>query len=261
MLAFRSVSASGLATAPLSTAPSARLRDLGFAVLPSRIDTALVTRCRTLARERLDALLHKAALLGVDGVETAFSFTEIDHRARLRYDMALTDETDAAWSELCEQTLALAAPVVEAAAGGSAARLCMSGVVTSRPGAALQDWHDDGAAGLYTVFVPLVDVDANADGTEFYPASHVADAGARDAVRAGAAPPSTEAPAALAGQPLVFDYRVLHRGLANPSRERAVAYLVLATDGAYDGQNFCQMSLDDALPAHVEQMCLWSDYE
>ena len=65
----------------------------------------------------------------------------------------------------------------------------------------------------------------------------------------------------LAGQPLVFDYRVLHRGLANPSRERAVAYLVLATDGAYDGQNFCQMSLDDALPAHVEQMCLWSDYE
>ena len=70
-----------------------------------------------------------------------------------------------------------------------------------------------------------------------------------------------EAPAALAGQPLVFDYRVLHRGLANPSRERAVAYLVLATDGAYDGQNFCQMSLNDALPAHVEQMCLWSDYE
>ena len=91
----------------------------------------------------------------------------------------------------------------------------------------------------------------------------VADAGARDAVRSGAAPPPVpcDAPAALAGQPLVFDYRVLHRGLANPSRERAVAYLVLATDGAYDGQNFCQMSLDDALPAHVEQMCLWSDYE
>ena len=54
-----------------------------------------------------------------------------------------------------------------------------------------------------------------------------------------------------------FDYRVLHRGLANPSRERAVAYLVLATDGA-DGQNFCQMGSTRA-PAHVEQMCLWSD--
>ena len=79
-------------------APAVRLRDLGFAVLPSRIDTALVTRCRSFARERLDALLHKAALLGVDGVETAFSFTEVDHRARLRYDMALTDETDGAWS-------------------------------------------------------------------------------------------------------------------------------------------------------------------
>ena len=37
------------------------------------------------------------------------------------------------------------------------------------------------AAGLYTVFAPLVDVDANAvPVTEFYPASHVADAGARD---------------------------------------------------------------------------------
>ena len=128
--------------------------------------------------------------------------------------MALTDETDDAWSELCEQTLALAAPVVEAAAGGNAARLCMSGVVTSRPGAALQDWHDDGAAGLYTVFVPLVDVDANADGTEFI--GLVADAGARRGARR-TAPPSTEAPAALAGQPLVFDYRVLHRRLANPA--------------------------------------------
>ena len=109
--------------------------------------------------------------------------------------------------------------------------------------------------------MPLVDVDANADGTEFYPASHVADAGARDAVRAGDAPPSTEAPAALAGQPLVFDYRVLHRGLANPSRERAVAYLVLATDGAYDGQNFCQMGGLTTRCRRVEQMCLWSDYE
>ena len=227
-----------------------RLRDLGFAVLPSRIDTALVTRCRSFARERLDALLHKAALLGVDGVETAFSFTEIDHRARLRYDMALTDETDAAWSELCEQTLALAAPVVEAAAGGSAARLCMSGVVTSRPGAALQDWHDDGAAGLYTVFVPLVDVDANADGLEFYPASHVADA-ARDAVRD--APPS---PRRAASRPAGFDYASSTAGYnpsaSAPSRPRG-------RRTARDGQNFCQMGLTTR-PAHVEQMSV-SDYE
>ena len=63
--------------APLSTAPSARLCDLGFAVLPSGIDCLhLATALRGFARERLDALLHKAALLGVDGVETAFWSTE-----------------------------------------------------------------------------------------------------------------------------------------------------------------------------------------
>ena len=36
------------------------------------------------------------------------------------------------------------------------------------------------------------------------------------------------------------------------SRERAVAYRVLATDGEYDGQNFCQMGIA-RVPAHVEQ--------
>ena len=224
-------------------------------MLPSRIDTALVTRCRSFARERLDALLHKAALLGVDGVETAFSFTEVDHRARLRYDMALTDETDAAWSELCEKTLALAAPVVEAAAGGSAARLCMSGVVTSRPGAALQDWHDDGAAGLYTVFVPLVDVDANADAG----LSVVARRRCRRARRgARRATPPAEAPAALAGQPL-FSTTASSTAGSRSSRERAVAYLV-ATDGAYDDQNFARCR--STTRCHTRRAdVLWSDYE
>ena len=77
------------------------------------------SRCRT-SRERLDALLHKAKL---DGVETAFSFTEIDHRARLRYDMALTDETDARGASCASRRCARSASSSRRRAGGSAARL------------------------------------------------------------------------------------------------------------------------------------------
>ena len=72
---------------------------------------------------------------------------------------------------------------------------------------------------FYTVFVPLVDVPQDGDGTAFWPGSHASPAKLRAAAAFNAArfeelPPDFElvAPGVARGSLLAFDYRVLHAG-------------------------------------------------
>ena len=107
------------------------------------------------------------------------------------------------------------------------------------PGATAQKLHADGppsSSGLYTVFVPLVDVPKDGDGTAFWPGSHASPsclraAAAFNAARfRGSASRLRElvAPGVARGSLLAFDYRVLHAG--NPcARHRPVAYLPSST--------------------------------
>lgn len=106
-------------------------------------------------------------------------------------------------------------------------------VVYSRPGAGDQDWHTDGAhadaprAGgpgapyAVCVFVPLIDLDEGTGCTQFWPGTHA------DRELAGFGPASevlgaAVAPYVAAGSAVLYDYRLMHRGLANRSRERPV---------------------------------------
>ena len=261
-----------LVRSPLYVGPaSQQLRQHGFTVLEKeRLDPLLVEQCRSWCGTRLLEVLEHIGSLGCDVIEQSFSFTECEHRQRLRYDMALPlsapiacEACDGArsWAQLCERAMCVAAPVIKAAVVKSCEpRLTMAGVVTSRPGAAQQDWHADGSAGLFTVFVPLVNIPENGDGTEFLAGSHT-DVGAL----AKASRASGVAPAAAAGQIIIFDYRVIHRGGANPcealgGRERPVAYIVVSANGQWDSKNFCRLSVTDALPAHIDQMPYWSDF-
>ena len=103
----------------------------------------------------------------------------------------------------------------------------------SRPGAGDQDWHTDGAhadapraggAGApyaVCVFVPLIDLDEGTGCTQFWPGTHA------DRELAGFGPASVVlgaavAPYVAAGSAVLYDYRLMHRGLANRSRERPV---------------------------------------
>ena len=129
-------------------------------------------------------------------------------------------------------------------AGTRPPRVEYAGAVVSEPGATAQKLHADGppsSAGLYTVFVPLVDVPKDGDGTAFWPGSHASPsclraAAAFNAARFGDLPPDFElvAPGVARGSLLAFDYRVLHAG--NPcARHRPVAYFVVNTrDDAVD---------------------------
>ena len=164
----------------------------------------------------------------------------------------------------------------------STPKLIMSGAVVSRPGCAAQRFHTDATEShvlraaseahhrLYTAFVPLVDVAPDSDGTQFWMGSHEARAMevarrsiTRDGdLRSTAASAPLSSPGCPAGGLILFDYRVLHRGLASIGRERPVAYIVCGTGGAWDEANFPQLSIDNPAAArYADETPSWSDIE
>ena len=268
-----SLAANGLSTpaiAPIwAVDASTSLRSDGFAVLPAeaRIAVHLVEEAKAETTLRLDVLLNAIDSIGIETVEQHYSFSEINHRARLRWDLRMPDSSEA-FHTLCQHAFEQATPVLQELTGCEQPRLVMSGAVVSRPGASAQHVHTDGdERGLFTIFVPLVDIEAESDGTSFLAGSHLeTDVLARTAksdegVMEFDAETMTRmiSPACAAGGLLCFDYRTAHRGRANAGRERAVAYIVVSTEeGVTDDSNFDTMSvLHDLrhpdMPAHMAE--------
>ena len=197
-------------------------------------------------------------------VEQQYSFAEICHRKRLRWDLRMP-ECSTAWAALRAQVEEQALPQLAALApgGGATPRILMSGAVVSRPGAGCQFFHIDGTGRLVNVFVPLVDVAPDCDGTQFWPGSHL-DPAAPDAAPElegdAAAMAAMVSPGCPAGGFLCFDYRCVHRGLGQALRERAVAYFVVALEpDVEDSHNFPQLSVHDAPAELTETMPFWDD--
>lgn len=184
-------------------ASGAELRARGFALVRGEVESPLVDAVGAHARGTLDELLARVAAKGGDVLEQRYSFAEVCHRQRLRWDVRLPDTPS--WRRLRARALQLAAPAIaEAAGGGGAAGPCrvreaMSGVVISRPGARAQSFHADGnVGGLFSVFVPLLPVRADGDGTQVRRAARAA----RRAPRAR--PPLTPAPERLGARGAVL---------------------------------------------------------
>ena len=137
----------------------------------------------------------------------------------------------------------------------------MVGAVISRPGAGVQRFHcdadldhlaaakDNPSHRLYNVFIPLVDISANSDGTEFWGSpqlegspdalarhfiSESAEQISRQQKDASLVPDQIVSPGCRAGGIIIYDYRTIHRGLPNPvdGRERPMVYVIVATGGA-----------------------------
>ena len=167
------------------------LRQRGFTVIPEPIMPAcVVDEACGQSRALLSSLLTKVEAAGFDPLEQQFEFQEIATRQRNRWDlqksMPATGE-DSSWASLCSTALAVATPIIREAQGAAYSGLepIMSGAVISRPGARIQRFHCDAdmehlAAAkadpshrLYNVFIPLVDIEENGDGTEFWGAPQV----------------------------------------------------------------------------------------
>lgn len=204
------------------------LRDRGFVVLPDPIlSDALLESAAALSRATLAQRLLEVSAIGCDPIEQQYVFREICHRQRNRWDMRLPS-SDPAWAQLCDAAVAAATPVIRQAQG--ATDFCgilplMSGVVVSRPGARVQRFHVDATHShfaaakadpthrIYNIFVPLVEVLEDGDGTMFWPTVDLGSSTRALARHIMDSPSSTldpydvEAPACQAGGVMIFDYR------------------------------------------------------
>jgi hypothetical protein len=98
---------------------------------------------------------------------------------------------------------------------------CMVSVVYSLPGATTQSWHADGGhygkeAYAVCIFVPLIDLNVSVGYTEFWPGSHEH----KGLIGFGAAAELLEGTVHAVGDEgdaILYDYRLMHRGMANTS--------------------------------------------
>ncbi|KAG7394580.1 hypothetical protein PHYBOEH_004998 [Phytophthora boehmeriae] len=130
-------------------------------------------------------------------------------------DMTLLKEMAATWQ-----------PVLKELFTPDTYRLEYIGCVLSRPGDGDQNWHLDGVhrnqkvqepVDRLNVFVPLVAITGQTGGIEMKTKSHLHDNGARGTAFEGYADLPSVTACVAAGTPVVMDYRVWHRGIANTS--------------------------------------------
>eukprot|EP00927_Polykrikos_kofoidii_P035687 TRINITY_DN30233_c0_g1_i1.p1 TRINITY_DN30233_c0_g1~~TRINITY_DN30233_c0_g1_i1.p1 ORF type:complete len:454 (-),score=66.07 TRINITY_DN30233_c0_g1_i1:198-1559(-) len=110
-------------------------------------------------------------------------------------------------------------------------------VLISDPGAVNQIWHRDNRRSGLTFVIPLTDVDMEVGPTHLIPGSHRLDTGGEVGsflhtlcgpfLRSGGA---IAAAPLRAGDALVYDARILHRGLGNDAWSRCRAVIVLRLD-------------------------------
>eukprot|EP00041_Stephanoeca_diplocostata_P000669 m.16014 g.16014 ORF g.16014 m.16014 type:complete len:785 (-) comp10880_c0_seq1:1812-4166(-) len=164
-------------------------------------------------------------------------FATFKLRHRGRYDMEIKDFDQPGFRFLREGAPWL--PLVRAILGADCV-LCNTGVMLSMPGSATQPWHSDGDhLGTRThlpphclnVFVPLTGITTANGGTEMVPGTHLL--GSYDA------PNASTTILARAGECILFDFRLRHRGLGNKSRTpRPLLYITYCVPTFKDTMNF-----------------------
>ncbi|MEZ4448504.1 MAG: phytanoyl-CoA dioxygenase family protein [Nannocystaceae bacterium] len=232
-------------------------RRYGLCWLPEALSVDEVARCRDAAEDRLQRCLHRIEALGHPplGRGTPNGYRELVARAPGRYDMLYgTDAPPFTDREVRDNPRWM--PLIRSLLGADAT-LFFCGLLMTRGGASDQPWHTDGEhlfgpevpilpAHCVNVFLPLVDITIDNGGTEFCPGSHFLTVGIPEIYEQSPAHVDRIGfrgrPLALtvpAGSAVIFDYRLLHRGLANRTdRSRPILYLTFAAPWFRDVHNF-----------------------
>eukprot|EP00529_Nitzschia_sp_RCC80_P005254 CAMPEP_0113484768 /NCGR_PEP_ID=MMETSP0014_2-20120614/24137_1 /TAXON_ID=2857 /ORGANISM="Nitzschia sp." /LENGTH=1036 /DNA_ID=CAMNT_0000378391 /DNA_START=323 /DNA_END=3433 /DNA_ORIENTATION=- /assembly_acc=CAM_ASM_000159 len=166
-------------------------------------------------------------------------FDVMRERGRGRFDMTLPVFDEPQFDFLTDPKKTPWMPVVRAILGDDAV-LVHKGCFLSLPGAEKQVYHQDGVhlnnqtqrpCHAINVFVPLIDLHARNGPTEFVLGSHVLG-------QEGFDKDFTETPMPKAGTPIIFDYRLGHRGLGNSSdKPRPILYTTYSANSA-EGKTF-----------------------
>ena len=149
---------------------------------------------------------------------------------------------------------------------------CHRGAIVSRRGAKTQRWHMDAeqehcevarrdpAHRLYNIFVPLIDIESDGLGTQFQPGSHLWDH--CEPLDDNEPAVELEAPACPAGGIIIFDHRLIVRGVANEERERAIVCGVVSSGGAVRPSDFPPAPrIRDATAEHIRQLPFFTSHE
>ena len=202
-----------------------------------RLPYEQIQMCYDAAMEHFDKVMYTVKARALFA-ELADGFDLLRERGRGRFDMELpafdeprfqflTDFAKTPWMGVVKQIL------------GEDVVLIHKGVFLSNPGADAQEYHQDGPhlttqcqrpCHAINVFVPLVDLTLRNGPTEFVLGSHILDYDDYDRSK-------VVTPQVTAGTPIIFDYRLGHRGLPNTSDVcRPIVYCTYAA--AANGKEF-----------------------
>eukprot|EP00050_Salpingoeca_kvevrii_P000042 m.140621 g.140621 ORF g.140621 m.140621 type:complete len:519 (+) comp10015_c0_seq6:3-1559(+) len=210
--------------------------DKGYCTSPNGITREQVIACRREVYGQFRETMQAVKRLGLqeDLMKRGFSSFKLRHNGR--YDMEIKQFDTPAFRYLRGDAPWL--PLVKAILGENAV-LGNAGVMLSLAGSETQPWHSDGDH-LYkkhhnpysvNVFVPLVTLTAKNGGTEMIPTSHIH--GNYDCDE------ESDTPLVCAGEVILFDFRLKHRGLGNRSSyPRPVMYLTYQLPEFHDTMNF-----------------------
>mmetsp|Transcript_20542 Transcript_20542/g.44586 ORF Transcript_20542/g.44586 Transcript_20542/m.44586 type:complete len:709 (-) Transcript_20542:63-2189(-) len=195
-----------------------------------RLNQDQILRCYAACIDHYENVMHTVKARSLHH-ELADGFDVFRERGRGRYDMELPLFDTEAFSFLTDPKKASWMPIVHKILGEDA-QLVHKGCFMSLPGAETQVYHQDGVhlnnkthkpCYAINVFIPLVDCDMANGPTEFCLGTHYL--GHENFVKE-----NVYTPCVTAGTPVIFDYRLGHRGLRNYSQSvRPVVYLTYSS--------------------------------
>jgi len=191
-----------------------------------RLNSQQIQKCYAASTEHYDKVMYTVKARSLHH-ELADGFDVLRERGKGRYDMELPQFDTEEYSFLTDLKKAAWMPIIHKILGEDAI-LVHKGCFLSLPGSETQVYHQDGVhlhkkiqkpCHAVNVFIPLVDYDMSNGPTQFCLGSHYL--GHENFVKEMAYTPLVEA-----GTPVIFDYRLGHRGLRNYSENiRPVVYL------------------------------------
>ena len=187
---------------------------------------AQIDKCAAVCNEHFENVMDTVKARSLYH-ELADGFDVMRERGRGRYDMELSAFDTKDFSFLTDTKKAAWMPIIHKILGEDAL-LVHKGCFLSLPGSDSQVYHQDGLhlnkkvhkpCHAVNVFIPLIDCDISRGPTEFCLGTHYL--GRENFVK-----DMVYTPCVSAGTPIIFDYRLGHRGLKNISEDnRPIVYL------------------------------------
>lgn len=239
-----------------------RFDDLGLLVCNTRVNAHSLDCIRDMAYRFVEQVEDhfQQNHPDIDFQNGDFLFQEIGSRSGLRYDVRIDMSREDRWSSLrqvAEQTgpwLDLVQDIF-----GEGNWKVEANLIYSQPGAKNQVWHCDGGhleaeadwdghghAPPYAmcVFLPLIDLNPRVGFTQFFLGSH------KSSQLVGFGPAAEWLAADFdgilgAGESVVYDYRLMHRGMANHEKLRPIIQLLYTKHFYVETKNYGSVSVYD----------------